>query len=383
MPKLNPDILVWARETAALSLADAARKIGLTDQRRLSDLEQGKKEPSFSLLLRMAKQYRRPLLTFYLEQPPQQGEYGVDFRTLPKKKSDPKTQALVKALIRNVVSRQQMTRATLEAEDEAKKVAFIGSLHTDGSIQGAVAKINKVLGLHVANYRREKTAEEAFRLLRSRLEEAGVFVLLKKNLGSHHTNISVEAFRGFALAEAMARFIVINPDDSVPARSFTLLHELTHLLLGETGISGAAVSSPQVNTEKFCNQVASAWLLPASDLDTLDLGENKKENIRKFARKHHLSCTMVSYRLWVTNKINRQVFNRLKDEFFKDWKQSKNARPSSGGPSYYVMHKSSCGPALCKLVRRMMDAKALSVTKAARILDIKPAHVYGILGDAR
>ena len=385
MPKVNPEILVWARETAALSIADAARKIGRTDQ-RLSALEQGETEPSFPLLLKMAKQYRRPLLAFYLDRPPRKGEYGVDFRTLPEENLDPKTQALVDALIRNVVSRQQMIRATLEAEDEAEKVAFIGSLHTehtDGPSQETMEKISKVLELNATDYRREKTAEAAFRLLRSRLEEAGAFVLLQKNLGSHHTDISVEAFRGFALADPIAPFIVINSDDSVPARSFTLLHELTHLLLGETGISGAAVFSPQGNTEKFCNEVASAWLLPASDLDRLDIGENKKENISRFARKRHLSCTMVSYRLWAAKKISTKIFNRLRDDFLKDWGQSKDAHSARGGPDFYAVRRASCGPALCNLVRRMMDAEALSVTKAARILDVKPAQVYEILGDAQ
>ena len=58
------------------------------------------------------------------------------------------------------------------------------------------------------------------------------------NLGTHHTDIDVRIFRGFALADDVAPFVVINEKDSRAAWSFTLLHELVHILLGETGISG-------------------------------------------------------------------------------------------------------------------------------------------------
>ena len=385
MPKVNPDILVWAREIAALSLEEAAKKIGRTCK-LLSALERGEKDPSLSMLLTMAKKYRCPLVTFYLDQPPRKGDYGVDYRTLPKEGFDPKEQALVDALISNVVASQQMIRATLEAEDEAEKVAFIGSLHAGSSIQNTVKKISKVLELDVEGYRREKTKEKAFSLLRLRLEEAGTFVLLKKNLGSFHTNISVEAFRGFAIADPISPYIVINHNDSVAARTFTLLHELTHLLLGETGISGSAVSTQQEQTEKFCNAVASEWLLPAKDLDTLVIDDNLKESISRFALKHHLSKSMVAYRLLLIKKIDEQFFNHLKNDFIGDWKQlfeAKKTSKSCGGPNYYAMQKFLCGPALCNLVKRMMYADALSVTKAARILGVHATQVYKMLGDAQ
>ena len=65
-----------------------------------------------------------------------------------------------------------------------------------------------------------------------------MFVLLKGDLGNYRTAIDVEVFRGFAIADDIAPFVVINDNDSKAAWSFTLLHELTHLLLGQTGISG-------------------------------------------------------------------------------------------------------------------------------------------------
>src|SRR5438094_273095 len=89
MGTIRPEILTWARETAGLSLEDAARSIGLKEARgqkaaeRLAALETGAEEPPRSLLVKMAQAYRRPLLVFYLREPPKTGDRGQDFRTLP------------------------------------------------------------------------------------------------------------------------------------------------------------------------------------------------------------------------------------------------------------------------------------------------------------
>ena len=132
MPKVNPEILVWARETAGLSREVAAKKLGIRDAYgikavdRLSNLETGETEPTRPTLVKMAKQYRRPLVTFYLSKPPPKGDRGADFRTLRNEPS-PTENALLDALIRDVQARQSMVRALLEDEEEDEPLRFIGS----------------------------------------------------------------------------------------------------------------------------------------------------------------------------------------------------------------------------------------------------------------
>jgi len=85
---LNPDIFVWARETAGFSRGEAAQLLGFRDTRkrsavqRLESLESGEESPSRSVLRGMAKAYRRSLLVFYLEARPETGDRGRDFRTV-------------------------------------------------------------------------------------------------------------------------------------------------------------------------------------------------------------------------------------------------------------------------------------------------------------
>ena len=417
MPAVNPENLVWARETAGLTLDDAASRVGIKPARgvtavdRLAALERGENRPTRPVLLRMAQHYRRPLLAFYLSAPPHRADRGVDFRTFSGPRSR-ETDALIDALVRNVRSRQQMVRAALEEEDEAEPVSFVGVLTSPAGAttateppdavfaqQPAAARqlqrqaarhLSQVLGsdLNAARYHGQPTAADAFALLRSRAEDAGVFVLLRGDLGSRRTALSVDVFRGFAIADDIAPFVVINHNDSTPAWSFTLLHELVHLLLGQTGISGA---QPGSGVEEFCNHVAAEWMLPARTLDEIEIGgvrEVTEQRISEFARQRNLSHTMVAYRLLRAGRLDRPAFDRLRSTFGKHWRRQRDrsrakARESEGGPDYYVVRRHRVGQALLRFAGRMVDSGALSTTKAARILGVRPAQVGRMLRLAR
>src|SRR5262245_66106978 len=89
MPRVNPEILSWARKTAGFSQSDAVEKLGINDARgvaavdRLAAIESGAKEPSRPLLLSMARHYRRPLVTFYVSASPRKRDRGDVFRKVP------------------------------------------------------------------------------------------------------------------------------------------------------------------------------------------------------------------------------------------------------------------------------------------------------------
>ena len=355
MPAVNPEILVWARETAGLTLQDAVAKVHISDARgvaavdRLAALERGEREPPRPVLVRMAQHYRRPLLAFYLAAPPPRGDRGADFRTLPDARSS-ETDALIDALVRNVQSRQSMVRAALEAEDEAEPLPFVGALmrhegalvDTD-SLQNvlrnkpdtarlsrrAADSLRRVLGrnLTAAQYYSQPNPEAAFALLRSRTEDAGVFVLLKGDLGSHHTSIGVDVFRGFAIADDVAPFVVINDRDSIPAWSFTLLHELVHLLLGQTGISG---TNPGTRIEEFCNNVAAEWMLPAQTLNEIEIDGDRdiaeqRLRIRALLHESSLARTMPTDRI-LTGRCDTTLVDRGRSS---DSRSHSRGRPHS------------------------------------------------------
>lgn len=391
MPQVNPDIIRWARETAGLSLDEAVRKLGIADLQalaavdRLRALEAGDTLPSRALLARMAKQYRRPLVTFYLAQPPRRGKWGRDFRT-PATDRSVREEALLDALVRNIQARQGLLRsAMLEDEDETSSLAFVGSATTGTPAEHLVASIRGTLGLRLSDYRAAGDADDAFRLLRAHAEQAGVFVLVLGNLGSHHTDLGTDVFRGFALTDDYAPFVVVNPKDSPSARSFTLLHELAHLWLGEPGISGGDPSDP---VEVLCNQVASSFLLPDHELSATQWPDSEDLDalasaVSAFADVRKVSSTMVAYRLYRRQAIQRATWLTLRDFFEHRWRESRKVRRQrqrdrDGGPSYGVLVRHGAGPGLVELAFRLMASGVLTTTKVGRVLGVNPRNAHTI-----
>ena len=396
MPNVNPEILLWARKTANLTPEQAVGKLQIRDSRgvsavqRLLAYETGQVAPTRSLLVRMAKHYRRPLLTFFLSAPPRSRERGVDFRVLSG--SFPGTEwAFVDALLRDVRTRQSMIRAVLEDEEEAQALPIVGSATVADGKAAVLQKLQALLGVDRSHYRAQRDADAAFRLLRTNAETAGVFVLLKGDLGSHHTSIDVQVYRGFVIADEVAPLIVINDGDVKTAWSFTLLHELVHLLLGQTGISGAPADTP---IERFCNDVAGEFLLLPDELDSIglpDVADDTDETINRiseFARERHLSRAMVAYAALRRALIASDMYGDLTSMFRGQWNGERHgrrerARTEGTGPSYYVVRRHRLGNALLQLTRRMLDTGALTTSKAARILGVKAANVPALIDGGR
>lgn len=387
VPNVNPDILRWARETAGLSLEDAADRLGMGVARgvpgaqRLSMLEAGEGEPSRPILVKMASLYRRPLLTFYLAGPPRVAARGEDFRTLPET-FEQRDAALIDTLLREVRARQEMVRALLEAEDEAVELPFVGSFDRRMGADALATLMVDVLDIDLDQFRNGKQ-KRGFSYLRERAEAAGVFVLLIGNLGSHHSSLNVELFRGFALADPVAPFIVINDQDSEAAWSFTLLHELAHIWLGQTGISGSRPGTP---VEVFCNDVAGRILLPASEIAN-EQGLRTATQAQVIARigdiaaARQLSHSMVAYKLFRENFIDQDMWVSVTTFFRQQWMLNRKAvrdraRENEAGPNYYVVRRHRLGDRLLKLSRRMLAEGALSPSKAAAILGVRPNNVY-------
>lgn len=380
----NPEIFRWARESAGLAPEEAARAIGIIPA-SLAAIEVGGKVPSRTNLTNMAKVYHRPLLTFYLPSPPQKGDRGEDFRTVVAERTI-EAEAQVDALLRDFRARQSLVRSILEDEEGTHPIPFVGSASLGNSIANLSALIERQLGLNRTQYRAQPTAEAAFSLLRDKAQQAGVFVLLAGNLGSHHSSIPVSAFRGFAIADKIAPFIVINDGDAKAAWSFTLLHELAHLWLGATGVSGGGMQEQRI--ERFCNDVAAEFLLPPVDVQSINVAGLDKDDliaeISACATRWRISRQMVAYGLFKANRISLATWKGLESAIRDLWtserKRAKElARGKDSGPSYYVIKRHRLGNAILEFAHRAMDAGTLSPVKAAKVLGVKPRGVYPLL----
>jgi Zn-dependent peptidase ImmA (M78 family) len=277
-----------------------------------------------------------------------------------------------------------VVRSLLE-EVESRRLDFVGSATMEVPTEDLARRITERIGFSLREFRRRANVDQAFNYLRARLEESGIFVLLLGNLGSHHTNIPVEAFRGFAIADAIAPFVIINDQDSKPAWSFTAFHEVVHLWLGTTGISG---TSGEATIEQYCNDIAGEILLPTAEV--ADLGHLRRAALSEtvatlstFAQSRRLSRAMVAYKLRRSGIIQEEKWRELRDYFRQEWLAVKARQAEvdrgEGGPNYYVVKRHRLGSALVELVRHSLGEGLLTPTKAGQVLGVKPRNVEPLL----
>lgn len=250
------DLLVWARKSAGYDVPAASAKLGVEPD-QLEAWEANLGQPSIPQLRKAAALYKRPLAVFYLPERPISFNPMSDFRRLP----DVGPNYFSPALTLEIRIAHQRRELALEMLDnvEEKPTAFTltASLATKADVAGAA--IREALGI---NYKLQASWRDelaAFRAWRSRIEGLGVLVFQASRLESDEAS-------GFALWADPLPFMVVNGKDAYPRRTFSLLHELAHLMLHQSGVSDLNANGPRAHQaeriEVFCNEVAAAALIP-------------------------------------------------------------------------------------------------------------------------
>ncbi|MDV2990271.1 MAG: XRE family transcriptional regulator [Dehalogenimonas sp.] len=396
---INPNMLKWARLQAKLTPTRAAFKAGmkaghganiktesLSPALRLESWENGIETPTFSQLKKLAHAYRRTVLTFFLTAPPKKERGLVDFRVFGKYESAQESfEAEFSALIRRIEGIQKITRDLLISSN-TPPLGFIGTAKTSLSPKSLAVIIREYLGFEPTGYIKSKTIDGKLNLIRQKAESKGIFVIFQGNLGSYHTDFAPEVFRGFTLSDPMAPFVVINPNDTKTANIFTLIHELTHLWLGDACISNTDIWSVEApsekpSTEKFCDLVASEFLVPEDailkDWELFTIGYDNDAVIRRIAKLAKVSPIVVAIKLFQLNKISSSEYWRWYDAYQEEWKQikefiqEKRKRKKDSGPGYNKRMKYALGSALLHTISSAARDGLISEIEVSGLIRVK------------
>lgn len=261
---LQRQVLRWARERAGLTEEMLAKRLGVKPERVLQWEETG--QLRFTQAEKLAKVTHTPFGLLYLASPPEDRLPVSDFRTVgsaPPKRPSPDLLDVVD----DAMQRQDWFREYLLAEGE-KALEFVGSLSIQLAIQDAASRVRKVVQFDATLRAEARTWEDALTAQIARIEDSGVLVMRSGIVRSNtHRPLSVDEFRGFALADPYAPLIFLNGRDALAAQMFTLAHELVHIWLGASGVSNLERTYPTGRAEeRFCNRVAAELLVPESEL---------------------------------------------------------------------------------------------------------------------
>jgi Zn-dependent peptidase ImmA (M78 family) len=222
-------------------------------------------------------------------------------------------------------------------EEGQKPLSFIKSATLRTNPAKVAMAMRNILSLSGGWAKRVRTWTEALKLLREAIEDAGVMIVINGVVGNNpYRPLDVAEFRGFALVDEYAPLIFINGRDSISAKMFTIIHELSHLWLGYEGVSNFDELKPvETNVEEFCNQVAAEFLVPSDEFKKA-LKENQRENdydlFQILARRFKVSPLVTARRALDMKYISKNRFFEFYNNYAKDIKKRK---PKGTGGNFW------------------------------------------------
>jgi Zn-dependent peptidase ImmA (M78 family) len=264
---------------------------------------------------------------------------------------------------------------------------YIGSAGTTDAPVVVAESIRDKIGLTVAERQNLPSWLEALRQFMAKTEEAGVLVMASSIVGSNsHRKLSVDEFRGFALADKLAPLVFLNAADSKAAQMFTLAHELAHLWLGESGISNTETGRlPEQHTERWCNAVAAELLMPMrSTREGHRPDLPLQEEMERLARLFKVSTLVALRRLFDAGFINKTVLWQLYCE--ESTRIRSLSLRSAGGGDFYRTLGARTGRRFARAVLTSTLEGQTLFQDAFRLLGVKKsatfynaAHELGVL----
>ena len=372
---ITGELLRWARERRGLDYAQLARA-GKIDVEELRQWEDGFSWPPFGKARRIAQILKIPFGLLFLPSPPNDSYSIPDFRRLNRENSAALNPDLVD-VINLAVTKQEWFRDYCE-ENSQERLDFVGSFKMQMGVQSVAEDIRTRLGINEGMRRSCPTWAAYLSRLSEQAQNLGVLVMRSGIVGSDPTRpLRTMDFRGFALSDAYAPVVFINARDAYSAQVFTLIHELCHIWINQSGISNPDPSEkPQNDFEAFCDAVATEVLVPAKDfIDAWELIKDRSLFPASMSRNFWVSPLVIIRRAFELVKITDAEFFRL-IKIEKDRPLSKRKR-SGGNANRTLLTRNGI-----RLTRTVLDAvreNRLVYADAASILNVRPSRISKLL----
>lgn len=369
---INTAMLTWARERSGCSASDFARKL-MIDEERLLKWESGEQTLTFNQAMQFADKAHVPFGYLFLLNPPVETLLISDLRTVEGKPVNRPSAELLD-IVKLMLQRQEWYREYLK-QQFIEPNPYVGRFSVQDDVKTIVESIRKVLNL--ASHPHRGNSDDYYRDLVNRIESVGILVMRQANLGHFTRPLRVEEFRGFAITDEYAPIIFVNHADAPGARLFTLIHELCHIWIGQSGISDGDTHASR-KEEVLCNAVAAELLVPAEEFQLLwqQDKENWHDNLPPLENHFRVSSWGLARRALTLGFIQHDDYSRFIAKLKAAWLEREKSE--KGGPTYYKTKKAQISQPFSRAVVGQALSGQLLLREASMLLDgIKPAKIPG------
>jgi Zn-dependent peptidase ImmA (M78 family)/DNA-binding XRE family transcriptional regulator len=370
---VNPSILTWAREESGYAVDRIARRLQVKEE-RVEAWEKGERQPTMRQLEQLARFLHRPFSVFFLPRPPQLPPLATDYRRLPGVEPGHESPELRLAL-RQMLMRRENALNLMDELGEPIREFFLNA-HLRETAAEVGQRLRRAIGVGVDTQLGWANEWQAWNAWRAAVEQIGVLVF-------QFGKISLEEVRGLALLRAPLPVVAVNGKELPEAKSFTLFHEVVHLMLAIGHEEAPALRERRSSTEwddveRFAEAAASHTLVPEDVLRGMigQLGLQSAawtvEEVRRIARKFRVTPLAMATRLRESGIISWGHYNHWRSE----WQSYVASLPPRSGGFATPVGKAlnSAGQPFARLVLEALAANRITSVDASRYLNLKFEH---------
>lgn len=366
---INPTRIEWCCQQHGTMPQDLAQTLGIS-QTVFQNMMDGKDGLTFLQLRHMANYFGRGVL-FFLEPEPvdEQQMHTPQFRTLTNQKQN--LDAKTKMLIERVEKQRAIYLSLREDLGETEDVFTPPDLLKDDPKQAAAITRNW-LGLGEKN---------DFDTYRQAVENRGILVFRTNGYEGAWQIAKDSPVIGFSLYDPACPAIVVKKQAHETRQTFTLMHELGHLLMHrDSFIDADADLISHQSKERAANAFAGHLLVPDEALAAINDAARPQEPsgyddwLKPYRRTWGVSTEVILRRLQDNDRLSAAQYGA-----YHTWVQNLPITDTGGGGSRhrYREPRHIFGVPFVRTVLDALSARHITLAKASTYLDnlkIKDVH---------
>lgn len=365
---IKPNILITMRKNKHIPVSVLAEKLKISQEDYLL-YESEPHDVTVEEAAKIAKIYMRNWSIFLLDTPPEKPNFGQDHRTKDNKEAG-------------------IGYLTYEAlEDANYLVDFVTSIAEDRTNnipkfnrtdkpQDMARKFRETLKVTLDDQAKLPSTPDAIKFWIKRVGTIGINVSTHK-LGEE------DGVRAFSIFRDFKAVIVLNSEETDNGKLFSLMHEIAHILIRNTGVCDLHRDS----VESFCNEFASQMLIPNETFELLVehhkvTAENSETTSKTLAYSLRVSRLAVLTRMLTEKIIGTTLYDTLSAEEYKKFylqKQLKRKRQKDSTKKLiinpYVVKRARLGDLFLGDILQAYYQSKITPFEASNYLGFKPQTI--------
>ena len=386
---INKETLGFICSQIGVTMAFLSQRTGYTEERVRSWLDTANDAfPTINQAKGIAKVLKVPFAGLYMSKdnlPVKQLPSLRNLRTLPYEVpiDDSSLNLAVAELIH---FHDFLTSSESEMDIDAVPLSLPTILDT-ANVSDYATAIRAFFDLKLDDQFKLTSPRQFYLYVRQKIESNGIFVHC-------FTGVDVEIARGISIYNDTAPIIGINDNDRYPAKTFSIIHELVHIIKRQSTLCNEMVSSFSSSSEEvFCNAIAGEVLVPTASLNAYltakKISAISLDDIEIMASRFSISKEVVVRRLLDTKRFTQDEYdtfaNEIRQNFLQQREAEKIARKEGRGQqipknvSREAVDKTS--PTICKILLIGYIDGYFSKQEVSGFLGIKEKHIPKFLAE--